>query len=100
MTWQRTRVDGERRMRSQWRMLVVWALLASAVCLLGWRVGASGQTAVEEEYWLSVKDSKNAAEIQSYITKYPKGHYVSKARELLDALQPSPALPEQWTNSL
>jgi len=91
MTRQRPREDGGRRMRSRWSLLVVWAVLAAAVCLLGWRAGASGQTAVEEEYWLTVKDSKKAAEIQSYITKYPNGTYVSEARRLLDALKPPPA---------
>jgi formylglycine-generating enzyme required for sulfatase activity len=41
-------------------------------------------------YWLSVKDSKNPAEIQSYITNYPQGKYVGEARRLLEALKPPP----------
>ena len=90
MTRQRTRMYGGGLVCRQWGRLVVWALLVSAMCLCGWNTGVSGQTE-EELYWLTVKDSKNPAELKSYIDNYPQGKYVGEARRKLEALKPPPA---------
>ena len=52
---------------------------------------ASGPSAdvaltVELQFWLSVKDSSRAEEIQAYLDKYPKGTFSAVARSRLDGL--------------
>ena len=88
---ERPRTCGEDWIYCRWGRLVVWALLPPPWVSSG-GVGASqGRRLREELYWQSVKDSKNPAEIQSYIDNYPQGKYVGEARRLLDTLKPPPA---------
>lgn len=65
------------------RILLVAALLA---------VGpAHAQTPASSEeiaFWETVRDSKNAAELQAYIDQYPNGRFVVLAKARLAALQP------------
>ena len=52
---------------------------------------ASGPSAditlqIEREFWVSVRDSNRAEDIQAYLDKYPNGNFVALARNRLDAL--------------
>jgi hypothetical protein len=52
---------------------------------------ASGPSAdttlqIEREFWVSVRDSNRADDIQAYLDKYPNGNFASLARNRLDAL--------------
>jgi hypothetical protein len=75
----------------QWRPAS--AILAVAVWLCGvcW---ASAQEAArsppssgEIEFWQSVKDSKNPAELRAYLDKHPNGEFAALARLRLQALE-------------
>jgi len=55
---------------------------------------------IEREFWISVRDSNRAGDIQAYIEKYPNGNFVSLAKNRLDGMvrparvattEPSPA---------
>jgi uncharacterized caspase-like protein len=41
---------------------------------------------IEREFWISVRDSNRAEDIQAYLEKYPKGNFSPLARNRLDAL--------------
>ncbi len=41
---------------------------------------------IEREFWISVRDSNRADDIQAYLEKYPKGNFSSLARNRLDSL--------------
>lgn len=41
---------------------------------------------IEREFWVSVRDSNRADDIQAYLDKYPQGNFASLARNRLDAL--------------
>jgi uncharacterized caspase-like protein len=52
---------------------------------------ASGPSAditlqIEREFWVSVRDSNRADDIQAYLEKYPSGNFASLAKNKLDAL--------------
>ena len=49
--------------------------------------------AFELAYWNSVKDAKNAAEIKTYLDKYPKGTFSGIAKVRYDELQVAAAPP-------
>jgi PQQ-dependent catabolism-associated CXXCW motif protein len=57
---------------------------------------ATDEGAFELAYWNSVKDAKNAAEIKTYLDRYPKGTFAGIARVKYDELKAPPATP---TNS-
>ena len=73
-------------------------LLCLALC-----APAFAQPVTQDEiaFWETVRDSRNAAELQAYIDTYPKGKFVVLARARLAALaqkpaaQPAPAQPPQ-----
>jgi hypothetical protein len=41
---------------------------------------------IEREFWISVRESNRADDIQAYLEKYPNGNFASLARNRLDAL--------------
>jgi uncharacterized caspase-like protein len=41
---------------------------------------------IEREFWVSVRDSTRAEDLQAYLEKYPKGNFASIARNKLDSL--------------
>src|SRR4051812_34612848 len=41
---------------------------------------------IEREFWISVRDSNRAEDIQAYLEKYPQGNFASLAKNRLDAL--------------
>ncbi len=47
---------------------------------------ADGQLAIEREFWVSVRDSTRADDIQAYIDKYPNGNFAALAKNRLDSL--------------
>ena len=52
---------------------------------------ASGPSAditltIEREFWVSVRDSNRADDIQAYLEKYPNGNFAALAKNRLDAL--------------
>ena len=47
----------------------------------------------EIAFWDSIKDSKNAAELEAYLQKYPEGDFAGIARGRLAALKETPAVP-------
>jgi PQQ-dependent catabolism-associated CXXCW motif protein len=49
--------------------------------------------AFELAYWNSVKDAKNAAEIKTYLDRYPKGTFAGIAKVKYDELQVAAATP-------
>ncbi len=42
---------------------------------------------MELAFWNSIKDSKNAAEYQAYLSQYPKGAFAALARQRVQALK-------------
>jgi hypothetical protein len=44
------------------------------------------QLAIEREFWISVRDSNRADDIQAYLDKYPGGQFSALARNRLEAL--------------
>ncbi|HUQ26824.1 MAG TPA: hypothetical protein VM140_14255 [Burkholderiales bacterium] len=71
------------------RLLLVAFLLACA------QAHAQGAASSEEiSFWETVRDSKNAAELQAYLDQYPNGRFAALAKVRLAALQrPAPAAP-------
>ncbi len=64
---------------------------ASGARAAGPATAASGPSAdstlgIEREFWVSVRDSGRAEDIQAYLDKYPTGNFASLARNKLDAL--------------
>ena len=55
-------------------------------------------SAAEIEFWQSVKDSKNPAEVRAYLDKHPNGEFATLARLRLLALE-SGGKPEQPANT-
>jgi uncharacterized caspase-like protein len=47
---------------------------------------SDAQLAIEREFWISVRDSSRADDIQAYLDKYPAGQFSSLARNRLEAL--------------
>jgi len=41
---------------------------------------------IEREFWISVRESNRADDIQAYLDKYPQGNFAALARNRLDAL--------------
>ena len=41
---------------------------------------------IEREFWISVRDSNRADDIQAYLDKYPQGNFAALARNRLDSL--------------
>ena len=56
-------------------------------------VNAAADHQVEIAFWDSIKDSKNAAELEAYLQKYPEGDFAAIARGRLAALKEVPAAP-------
>jgi Domain of unknown function (DUF4189) len=77
-----------------------WAARWATLCFLA-IFGLTSATAVAQDassaadiaFWNSVKDSKSAAEIQAYITKFPNGTFVDLAKLRLSGLQNGSAQP-------
>jgi hypothetical protein len=62
------------------------ALLVAAALLLA--TAAAAQTSTDEiTFWETVRDSRNAAELQAYIDTYPNGKFVVLAKARLAALK-------------
>ena len=47
---------------------------------------ADSQLQIEREFWISVRDSNRADDIQAYLDKYPNGNFNALARNRLDSL--------------
>jgi len=47
---------------------------------------SDAQLAIEREFWVSVRDSTRADDIQAYLDKYPQGQYVSLAKNRINAI--------------
>ncbi|MGI9478339.1 MAG: caspase family protein [Hyphomicrobiaceae bacterium] len=54
----------------------------------------TGPTQFELSYWDSVKNSKNTRLLESYLEKYPKGHFADLATILVQELK------RQWSNEV
>lgn len=75
-------------------MTMLRILLISALLALAPAQAQSPANAEEIAFWETVRDSKNAAELQAYIDQYPNGRFVVLARARLAALQGAkPAAP-------
>jgi Domain of unknown function (DUF4189) len=82
-----------------WRLAA--AILAAAVwlstCVSAQEAAPSPAASAEIEFWQSVKDSKNPAEVRAYLDRHPNGEFAALARLRLLALenagkeQPAPA---------
>jgi formylglycine-generating enzyme required for sulfatase activity len=48
---------------------------------------------IEQETWLSARDSKNVAVIKEYIKQYPKGRFVGAAKVLIATINSPPKVP-------
>jgi hypothetical protein len=44
---------------------------------------------IEREFWVSVRDSNRAEDIQAYLEKYPSGNFAALARNRLQAMKPT-----------
>lgn len=55
----------------------------------------AGDSAAEVAYWNSVKDSNSAAELQSYVSRYPNGVFIDLARNRVARLQAPPPQPQR-----
>ncbi len=71
-----------------------------AVAASGSTVSGDAQAALEREFWSSVKDSKQIADYQAYLSQFPSGTFAPLARSRIDALKqaqaaaaPSPTAP-------
>ncbi len=47
---------------------------------------SDAQLAIEREFWISVRDSNRAQDIQAYLDKYPDGQFVALAKNRLEAV--------------
>lgn len=47
---------------------------------------SDAQLAIEREFWVSVRDSPRAEDIQAYVDKYPNGQYAVLAKSRLEAI--------------
>ena len=47
---------------------------------------SDAQLAIEREFWISVRESSRADDIQAYLDKYPAGQFSALAKNRLDAL--------------
>ncbi|QJR09397.1 hypothetical protein DSM104443_00441 [Usitatibacter rugosus] len=47
---------------------------------------ADSQLQIEREFWISVRDSNRADDIQAYLDKYPSGNFAPLAKNRLEAL--------------
>jgi hypothetical protein len=71
-------------------LLVGLAILAGPDALLG-----QGTTAAEVEFWQTVKDTKEAAELDAYLKAYPDGQFAPLARLRIEKLRAGSETPEQ-----
>jgi len=71
----------------------VTALRLVLIALLLAAGAAQAQTAGEISFWESVRDSKNAVELQAYLNQYPNGTFAALAKARLAALGQAPAQP-------
>jgi len=55
--------------------------------------------ASEEAFWDVVKDSRDAAELRAYLSRYPQGQFADAARTRLTALAPPPVPPAPVTTA-
>jgi hypothetical protein len=69
-------------------------LLAVALSLAAATAVAQAGDPAEITFWESVRDSKNAAELQAYLDQYPNGRFAVLAKARRAALQrPAPSVP-------
>ncbi|MDX2219313.1 MAG: caspase family protein [Burkholderiales bacterium] len=47
---------------------------------------SDAQLAIEREFWVSVRDSNRAEDIQAYLDKYPQGQYAILAKSRIEAI--------------
>lgn len=59
---------------------------ARAAAPSGGGPSSDAQLAIEREFWVSVRDSSRAEDVQAYIDKYPQGQYVILARNRIESL--------------
>lgn len=55
---------------------------------------SDAQLAIEREFWVSVRDSSRAEDIQAYLDKYPQGQYVILAKSRIESLVRPARRPE------
>ena len=65
------------------------AVLAQSASSATAENAASASDAIEIEYWQSIKDSKDPADFETYLKKFPNGHFTDLAWKRLDALRAS-----------
>ena len=85
-----------RRLASATLGAAVW--LCTVCCVAAQEAPRPPPSSAEIEFWQSVKDSKNPAEVRAYLDKHPNGEFATLARLRLLALE-SGAKPEQPTNA-
>lgn len=54
------------------------------------QVPAADPASIELSFWNSIKDSRNPADFQAYLDKYPNGQFEALARNRLNATTPEP----------
>ena len=77
-----------------WRLALALALglaLIAAIAPAGAR--AEETAAAEIEFWNSVKDTRDPAELKAYLQAYPAGHFAELARIRINKLAPPAAKP-------
>ena len=73
-----------------WRLAVATLGAAVWLCTVCWvsaQEAPSPASSAEIEFWQSVKDSKNPAEVRAYLDKHPNGEFAALARLRLLALE-------------
>lgn len=73
------------------RTVIFQFLIATWVTPCLAQTPAQGASSVEISFWESVKDSKDPAELQAYLDKYPNGAFSALAKIRLDRLKKTPA---------
>jgi hypothetical protein len=73
------------------RTVILQLLIATWVAPCLAQTPAPGASSVEISFWESVKDSKDPAELQAYLDKYPNGTFSGLAKIRLDRLKKTPA---------
>jgi len=85
-----------RRLASATLGAAVW--LWTVCCVSAQEAPRPPPSSAEIEFWQSVKDSKNPAEVRAYLDKHPNGEFATLARLRLQALESGPK-QEQPTNA-
>jgi hypothetical protein len=81
-----------------WNEMTTLRYLLVAVLLACGHAHAQGAASSEEiSFWETVRDSRNAAELQAYLDQYPNGRFAALAKVRLAALAKPAATPQLVT---